>query len=104
MITMATLLATLLHRGNVRIELLLLVGSENRAERRDLTSALCIHLRAHLLHLRARRHGVTALTRIARFLHHRAKLLAALFHLGLLLFPQRLEPSLLGVGQCDALE
>src|SRR5512147_1932852 len=85
LVTVVAVVATrtaLLHRRDVRVELLLLLGRQNRAERRDLTLALPVYLAATLLHLRPRGRGVAALARRTRLLHHRAELLAALLHLG----------------------
>jgi len=104
MIAMPTLRSPLLPGRNVRIELFLLFGSQDRAQRRDLPLALPVHLRANLGHLRARRGGVTTLPRLARFLHHRAELLAVLLHFRLLLLSECLESGLLGVGEGDAPE
>src|SRR5215213_2984950 len=98
------LLRALLPRRDVGVELLLLIGVQDGAQRGDLVFALHVHLLADFLHLRARGHRVTTLPGLTRFLHDGAELLARLLHLRLLLLAKRLEPGLLGVRQGDTLE
>src|SRR5690242_1471710 len=100
---MTTLRSPLLHRRDVRVELLLLLGGQDRPQRRDLLLALMLHLRPNLGHLRARGCRVATLARGTDLLAHRVELLAVLGHGRLLILTDRLEPTLLRVGQVDAL-
>src|SRR5215831_2846496 len=68
-VLVSALRAPLLHGGNVRFELLLLVGVQDGSQRRDLLITLALHLPADLLHLRARTGSVAALACFTRFLH-----------------------------------
>src|SRR5687768_10013770 len=101
--THATLTA-FLPRRHVRVELLLLLGGQDRPHGRNLALALLGHLRAERRHLRPRRRRITLLARRARFLHCRGELLAVLLHLRPLRLAHRRELSLLRVRQRDALE
>src|SRR5690348_7735797 len=89
----------LLPLRDVRVELLLLIGREDRSHRRELTLTLLLHLRTQRLHLRARARGVALLTHRAGILHRLAELV-----IGLLALSQLLQARFLGIGEGDVLE